>query len=152
MRPTQKTSAMTLIYITDKRQPMLLWIGKDVDARPPFRLGAGHMSMIVTATIGCGCIRKPGRKIEPVNFKPFGGSIGSSADEGRAKLRYVPGNRMEVLIRELPNGTSCIFGYVRISDREPAELKHLSKQRKRNQRDWVSKGDRKPNRANRIPW
>ena len=37
-------------------------------------------------------------------------------------------------------------------DREPAELKHLSRRRKRNRRDAVSKGDRKRHRANRIPY
>ena len=37
-----------------------------------------------------------------------------------------------------------------IWEREPPELKHLSKGRKRKQRDSVSKGDRKRNRANRI--
>ena len=38
---------------------------------------------------------------------PFGGLLGSGAEEGRAKLRYAPGRRKEPLNRRLPNGTSC---------------------------------------------
>ena len=44
-----------------------------------------------------------------------------------------PCRRKEPLIRRLPNGTSYRFGDIHISEKEPAELKHLSRQRKRNQ-------------------
>jgi hypothetical protein len=42
--------------------------------------------------------------------KPISGWLGSSAEEGRAKLRYAPGRRKEPLIRRCPNETSCRFG------------------------------------------
>ena len=44
-----------------------------------------------------------------------------------------PCRRKEPLMRRLPNGTSYRFGDTHISEEEPAELKHLSRQRKRNQ-------------------
>ena len=44
-----------------------------------------------------------------------------------------PCRRKEPLMRRLPNGTSYRFGDTHISEKEPAELKHLSRQRKRNQ-------------------
>jgi hypothetical protein len=44
-----------------------------------------------------------------------------------------PCRRKEPLMRRLPNGTSCHFGDIHISEEEPAELKHLSRQRRRNQ-------------------
>jgi hypothetical protein len=44
-----------------------------------------------------------------------------------------PCRRKEPLKRRLPNWTSYRFGDIRVSEEEPAELKHLSRQRKRNQ-------------------
>ena len=44
-----------------------------------------------------------------------------------------PCRRKEPLMRRLPNGTSHRLGDIHISEEEPAELKHLSRQRKRNQ-------------------
>jgi len=44
-----------------------------------------------------------------------------------------PCRRKEPLKRRLPNGTSYRFGDTHISEEEPAKLKHLSRQRKRNQ-------------------
>ena len=41
------------------------------------------------------------------SVKLSGGWFGLGADEGRAKLRNVPGRRKEPSIREYPNGTSC---------------------------------------------
>ena len=38
----------------------------------------------------------------------FGGWFGSSSDEGPGKLGNVQGNRMQILILKLPNGTSRI--------------------------------------------
>jgi hypothetical protein len=48
-----------------------------------------------------------GRKDQAGRYKAIGGSLGSGADEGRAKLRYAPGRRKEPLNRGLLNGTSC---------------------------------------------
>ncbi len=49
----------------------------------------------------------PGRvPARVVATPPSGGWLGSGTDEGRAKLRYASGKRMELLIRGLPNGTS----------------------------------------------
>ena len=42
-------------------------------------------------------------KIESVS-KPFDELLGSSAEEGRAKLRKTPCRRKEPLMRRLPNG------------------------------------------------
>ena len=67
-------------------------------------------------------------------LKPFDGLLGLRADEGRAKQRYAPCRRKEPLIRGSPNGTSYHpMDGTPIREEEPAELKHLSRQRKRNQ-------------------
>ena len=62
---------------------------------------------------------------------PSGEWLGSSAEEGRGKQRYAWARSMDPMNRGFPNGTS----YLRMirKDREPAELKHLSRERKRNQ-------------------
>lgn len=39
-------------------------------------------------------------------YVPFGEWLGSAAEEGRAKQRYVLGRRMEPLNQQLPNRTS----------------------------------------------
>jgi len=44
-----------------------------------------------------------------------------------------PCRRKEPLMRRLPNGTSYHFCDTHLCEEEPAELKHLSRQRKRNQ-------------------
>ena len=62
---------------------------------------------------------------------PFGGWLGSGAEEGRAKQRNVPGRRKEPLIRQSPNGTSCLLAIRK--DGERRESKHPSTCRKRNQ-------------------
>ena len=57
----------------------------------------------------------------------------------RALMKVVPSRditpcrRKEPLMRRLPNGTSYRLGDIHNSEKEPAELKHLSRQRKRNQ-------------------
>ena len=44
-----------------------------------------------------------------------------------------PCRRKEPLMRRSPNRTSYHFGGTHLCEEEPAELKHLSRQRKRNQ-------------------
>ena len=68
-----------------------------------------------------------------------GNALALGADEGRSKQRYAVGSRKQALIRGFPNGAirpvedrssireSIAYG------REPPELKHLSRARKRNQ-------------------
>ena len=60
-------------------------------------------------------------------------ALASAGEEGRGKLRKVPGTRKQGLIRECPNGATpqaeglgpyCVRG-------EPGELKHLSTRRRR---------------------
>ena len=61
------------------------------------------------------------------------------AEEGRGKLRKAAGSRKQAMIRGYPNGETPIFRRYRPYDeyiviwREPPELKHLSRARKRNQ-------------------
>ena len=61
------------------------------------------------------------------------------AEEGRDKLRKALGSGKYALIRRYPNGETqygeAILSCIEHIDtrREPAELKHLSRQRKRNQ-------------------
>lgn len=62
---------------------------------------------------------------------PPGGWSGLSTEEGRAKLRKAVGRRMEPLIHRCLNGTSCRKAVS--NDREPPEVKHSSRGRKRNQ-------------------
>jgi len=58
--------------------------------------------------------------------------LGSGADEGRAKLRYYSGKAHGASEPEITEWDFLPLG-IRVSEREPAELKHLSRQRKRNQ-------------------
>lgn len=80
---------------------------------------------------------QPGRKLSYTSstaVTPHGGWLGSGADEGRAKLRYASGRRMESMIRGSPNWTSCTpLECIPIRVRKSAGLKHLSRQKKRNQ-------------------
>ena len=61
----------------------------------------------------------------------------STGDEGRGKLRKVPGSRRQALIRKCPNGETPHSSPVRPQDEsivlrsEPGEVKHLSTRRKR---------------------
>ena len=76
------------------------------------------------------------------NATPAGGWLGLGAYEGRGKQRYARGRRMLPSNPGLPNATShslrrvvevsaAYFGMRPALDREPAELKRLSKRRKR---------------------
>ncbi len=60
-------------------------------------------------------------------------ALASAGDEGRGKLRKVPGTRKQGLIRECPNGATPQAEGLGPSYRrgEPGELKHLSTRRRR---------------------
>ncbi len=61
------------------------------------------------------------------------------ADEGRDKLRKAAGRSTYPLIRGCPNGETCMrrphasYDEFIVIRREPPELKHLSRERKRKQ-------------------
>ncbi len=60
-------------------------------------------------------------------------ALASAGEEGRGKLRKVPGTRKQGLIRECPNGATPQAEGLGPSYRrgEPGELKHLSTRRRR---------------------
>ena len=60
-------------------------------------------------------------------------ALASAGEEGRGKLRKVPGTRKQGLIRECPNGATPQAEGLGPSFRrgEPGELKHLSTRRRR---------------------
>ena len=60
-------------------------------------------------------------------------ALASAGEEGRGKLRKVPGTRKQGLIRECPNGATPQAEGLGPSNRrgEPGELKHLSTRRRR---------------------
>ena len=68
-----------------------------------------------------------------------GNALALEADEGRSDLRKAPGRRKQPSIRGYPNGetrrsnTPSSFCESIATGREPPELKHLSRARKRNQ-------------------
>ena len=72
---------------------------------------------------------QPGRELSQYTT-PFDGLLGSSAEEGRAKPRYYSVQAQGAFDAEI---TEWDIPLTHISEEEPAELKHLSRQRKRNQ-------------------
>jgi len=58
-------------------------------------------------------------------YKPYSEWLGLIGEEGRSKLRKARGSRMQALNPGFPN---CLR-----KEGTPAELKYLSKRRKRNQ-------------------
>jgi len=76
-----------------------------------------------------------------VCYNPTGGSLGSSAEEGRDKLRKAAGRCMNIVDPQMAEWDFLVLRYQSRCDREPPELKHLSRGRNRNQRDSVSSGE-----------
>jgi hypothetical protein len=78
--------------------------------------------------------------------------IALRGEEGRDKLRKATGMSTYQLIRRYPNGaTRLAEGQSHRKMSEPAELKHLSKRRKRKQAsDSAGSGERKRNSPNRV--
>ena len=62
----------------------------------------------------------------------MGDALAPGGDEGRGKLRKATGSCKLPLIRRCPNGETCHVEDMTKS-RKPAELKHLSRRRKRKQ-------------------
>ena len=63
-------------------------------------------------------------------------ALASAGEEGRGKLRKIPGTRKQGLIRECPNGATPQAEGLGPSYRrgEPGELKHLSTRRRRKKK------------------
>ena len=64
----------------------------------------------------------------------MGDALATRDDEGRGKLRKLPGRCKRPLIRECPNGATRYVEDVETISRKPSELKHLSRRRKRKQK------------------
>jgi hypothetical protein len=79
------------------------------------------------------CIGKTGLWRRSIVATPVEGLLGSRADEGRAKLRYYSGKAHGAIEPEITEWDFLSLLDIRISEGQPAELKHLSRQRKRNQ-------------------
>ena len=62
----------------------------------------------------------------------MGDALAPGGDEGRGKLRKCAGSCKRTLIRTCPNGSTCQIEDL-TNRREPSELKHLSRRRKRKQ-------------------
>jgi hypothetical protein len=89
------------------------------------------LSMIVTIYKIDGLHTQPGRILSQ-NLRHL---VDCSARELKKVVPsrdITPCRRKEPLIRRSPNGTSYLLG-TPLWEEEPAELKHLSRQRKRNQ-------------------
>jgi hypothetical protein len=95
--------------------------------------GLQLLSMIVTIMLNLMELHtQPGRKLSQ-NIRHL---VDCSARELKKVVPsrdITPCRRKEPLMRRSPNGTSYHFGDTHICEEEPAELKHLSRQRKRNQ-------------------
>ena len=91
---------------------------------------------------------------------PPGGWLGSGAEEGRAKRRYASGRRMEPLIRGSPNGAfrRSRKGFGTQGGPQPSLRGNppngniLVGGGRENNSDPLSRGDRKGESPNQIPW
>ena len=63
----------------------------------------------------------------------MGDALAPGGDEGRGKLRKAAGRCKRPLIRRCPNGETYAVEDC-MKSRKPAELKHLSRRRKRKQK------------------
>ena len=88
--------------------------------------------MIVTIRFD-GLHTQPGRKLSQINLSHLADCSARVLKKVVPSRDITPCRRKEPLMRRLPNGTSYRLGDIHISEEEPAELKHLSRQRKRNQ-------------------
>ena len=71
---------------------------------------------------------------EEIREGRLGNALALGGDEGRGKLREAAGIGKHELIRRYPNGVTRQAGGLSPGDgSEPAELKHLSRRRKRKQ-------------------
>ena len=62
----------------------------------------------------------------------MGDALAPGGDEGRGKLRKATGRCKQLVIRRCPNGATYHVEDM-MKSRKPAELKHLSRRRKRKQ-------------------
>ncbi len=88
--------------------------------------------MIVTIRFD-GLHTQPGRKLSQINLSHLADCSARVLKKVVPSRDITPCRRKEPLMRRLPNGTSHSLDYTPFWEEEPAELKHLSRQRKRNQ-------------------